>query len=546
MASRILFQTAKRRSALLGGTLASVSVAYLATNYRTAHLDDIAAPAPGAAAQALAGLEYSQHAQVSMFWEQPGVYLFGSNKQGVANPSSNETYTKAPTRLADFDGMALRDLQVGENMGVAVLDNGDVVQWGDKYSGERAGKTEVTLRGKNIIRVQVSSQSIFALAQGGQVYALPFSRDEQLKGPKVAESAFFGLSSTDASISYKTVEVPTGDQITDIATGVDHLVMLTRSGKIYTAASSHSGNVRGQMGLPSYEHDSAASSISSQLVTGFRNAPAVAIAAGEHHSVVLDSDGEVFTYGSNGHGQLGFDFNADSQDVSTPTSVAVQQLYPRNYNVRCLKIAAGGKNTFMVTEAWEYGHPESVRIDIWAAGTGLQGQLGNNAWNHHQSRPVKVKSISGLREWDELNNKPIAIGVHSLSVGNTHIVCVLDNVAKIDGTVGVAAAGSLEAFHDVNYGRDVFLWGGNADFQMGTGKRNNRAMPEYIPPMESRAETNAVRSGWQPESGDHKRFQLTPAKDITIKSANGKRVKRHVEQAIIAGDRITACYAKVV
>ena len=524
-------------------TTATAGLACL-VHERALQMDDqtlIIADALGAKQQAAAGLEYSQHAQVQMFWENPGVYLFGSNRGRVANPASSESYTKQPVRLTELDGLALRDLKVGEDMGVAVLDNGDVVQWGDKYWGEKRETgdrlTDVTLKGKNITKVELSSDTVFALAQSGEVYALPYGRQDQLEGPKTQEPAWFGLSTSPSTISYRRVRGK--DTFTDIATGKDHLVLLSGQGQVFTAATTVRGNSRGQMGLHGHTaQDVDACDIEAHLVLGFKNAPAVSIAAGEHHSVVLDSDGEVFTFGANGHGQLGFEFQAESQDVSTPTSVAVSQLYARNFAVRCRSIAAGGKNTFMVIEATEYGRTDSTKVDIWACGTGLQGQLGNNTWNHHQSRPVKVRSISGLREWDEVNHRPIPIGVHSLSVGNTHVVAVLDNVAYVGA--------ETDDFHDVNWGRDVFLWGGNADYQMGTGKRNNRATPEYIQPMESRAETMAVRSGWQPESGDHKRFQLTPAKVITVKTADGHSKKMNVEQAVVAGDKVTACYARLV
>lgn len=222
--------------------------------------------------------------------------------------------------------------------------------------------------------------------------------------------------------------------------------------------------------------------------------------------------------------------------------VSVSGLYPRNYAVRCLQIAGGGKNTYMVIENHAYGKPYPS-IDIWASGMGQFGQLGNNTWNHYQSKPVKVKVISGLAEWDEVENKVSPIGVHSLSVGSTHTICCLDNYSKVDADA--ATGSSRSAFHDINYGRDVFVWGGNDSYQIGAnGKRNNRPMPEYISPMEQSATELAVKSGWEEEG--HKRFQLTPSKVIEVRTSDGKRVKRNVEQAIIAGDKVSACYSKLV
>lgn len=492
-----------------------------------------------------------------MSWENPGLYAWGSNKKGVADPSSADSYTKAATRLKTFDNMALRDLQMNEDMGVAVSDSGDVLQWGHMYFGApvkrkkgvpvKLNQPEVTLRGKNIKRIALSSDTIYCLARDGQVYMLPFSREAQQNGPKVTESKWMGLSSGQSDISYRRLrsDLEKGDKIDDLAAGLEHVVLLSKQGYIFSAATTATGNSRGQLGISNWSFAGAdAVEIQSSPVTGFKkNARATAIAAGDHHSIVLDEDGEVFTFGANAHGQLAFDFNSsDTSDVSTPTIVSVAGLYPRNYLVRCLKIAGGGKNTYMVVENQQYGKPYPS-IDIWAAGMGQFGQLGNNTWNHYQSKPVRVKVISGLAEWNEADNRVSPIGVHSLSVGSTHTICCLDNYSKVDADA--TRGTSRSSFHEVNYGRDVFAWGQNDAYQIGAGgKRNNRAMPEYISPMEQSATDLAVKSGWEEEG--HKRFQLTPSKVIEITDSRGKRVKRNVEQAIIAGDKVSACYMRLV
>lgn len=306
-------------------------------------------------------LDYSQHAQVSMSWERPGCYVWGSNKKGVSDPSSSDAYAKIATRISAFDGMALRDLKVSENIGVAVLDSGDVYQWGQAYHGvtpkrKKGTQTseitpEATLKGKAIRRIELGANEIYCLSKKGEVYVLPYSREEQQSGGRVQESKWFGLSSAPADISYKTIlsDLTQGDSIKEIAAGLDHLVLLSQFGTVFTAAPSIRGNVKGQLGITNWQASSDEKTIRSGEVTGFKkNSKSIAIAAGDHHSVVLDEDGEVFTFGSNAHGQLAFDFNAESSDVSTPTMVSVASLYPRNYAVKCLKIAAGGKNTYMV------------------------------------------------------------------------------------------------------------------------------------------------------------------------------------------------------
>lgn len=543
-----------------GYTRAGVATAILTTAsllyvlpFKPLHAD---APDTQAESPIPSNIDYSQHAQVSMSWSKPGCYLWGSNKKGVADPSSNDTFVKSATRITAFDGTALRDVKVSEDMGVAVLDSGDICQWGHSYYGPPVKRKkgvpvvamvpEVTLRGKDIRKVELGKDVIYCLSKKGEVYVLPFSKVLQQSGEKVQEPTWLGLSSAMSEISYQRIKTDLGkyDSIQDIAAGLDHVLMLSKAGVVCTASKSPTGNARGQLGLSQWSPPSEGHWIPLYTLTGFKkNSKAIAIAAGDHHSIVLDEDGEVFTFGSNNHGQLAFEFNSsDRADVSTPTMVSVTSLYPRNCAVRCLRIAGGGKNTYMVVQHQQYGKPYPS-IDIWAAGMGQFGQLGNNTWNHYQAKPVRVKVISGLAEWDEQENKVSPIGVHSLSVGGTHTVCCLDNYSKVDADA--ATGSSRSSFHDVNYGRDVFVWGGNDSYQIGAnGKRNNRPMPEYISPMEQSATELAVKSGWEEEG--HKRFQLTPSKVIEVTDSRGRRVKRNVEQAIIAGDRISACYSKLV
>jgi alpha-tubulin suppressor-like RCC1 family protein len=455
--------------------------------------------------------------------------------------------------------MALRDLKISENVGVAVLDSGDVVFWGQGYtaiqtqaaitgrkrkSSSSMGipKPEVTLAGKDIAKVEISNDVVYALSKKGAVFAIPVSKERQQTGPKLQESAWFGLSSNQASISYSRVRTNDQASFSDIAAGNEHLLLLSKTGSVYACSSSTKGNARGQMGQRDWRYEPESNALEAVKIEGFNNATATAIAAGDQHSAVI-AGGEVYTFGANTYGQLAFNFNAESTDVVTPTSVMVNALYPRNLQAKCLSIAAGGRNTYMVIQSEEPGKPDSRRVDIWCSGTSQFGQLGNNTWNHYQSKPVKVKQISGLTEWDEVNNCVLPIGVYKLSVGSTHVICALDNVAKVDAD----PSASRKAFDTINYGRDCLCWGSSSDYQLGSGKRASAPLPIYISPLESAAEKLALKSGWEEIIDEgHKRFHLTPAKVIEVTLANGKRAKRNVEQMIVAGHLTSACYSRLV
>ena len=79
----------------------------------------------------------SQHLQVKRSWENPGVYVWGSNTGKVADPDSNDAYVKVPRRIPYFDDILLRDIKLDRNFGAAVTESGDLVH-GVKLIRKRA------------------------------------------------------------------------------------------------------------------------------------------------------------------------------------------------------------------------------------------------------------------------------------------------------------------------------------------------------------------------------------------------------------------------
>ena len=74
--------------------------------------------------------------------------------------------------------MLLRDLKLDRQFGAAILENGDLVQWGKGYSEESIIPT-VTLKGKDLKQIAISRDRIIALSKSGKVYSIPASKLDQ-------------------------------------------------------------------------------------------------------------------------------------------------------------------------------------------------------------------------------------------------------------------------------------------------------------------------------------------------------------------------------
>lgn len=482
----------------------------------------------------------SQHLQVKRSWEKPGVYAWGSNTGRVAAPDSDEPYIKQPQRIPYFDDVLLRDIKLDRNFGAAVKEDGDLVQWGKEYS-EESTKPTVTLKGRDLKSIAISRDRIVGLSRSGSLYSVPVSKMDQETGPKPSEASWIPFWNSRSSISYRKLKpnnLAYGEKVTDISGGLEHVLLRTNTGRVFSAASgTEEFPSRGQLGVPGVTWLTRPEGPYDMCheITTLKGFEIEKIATGDHHSLVLDKEGRVFSFGDNSCGQLGFDYSSESPYIDAPSLLPMQKLYAgTNQTPKVTGISAGGVNSFFSVDATRVAGPRKnvsetrglgrVTADTWSCGQGIKGALGNGKWTHIQGTPTKVQSLSGLFEYDEKKNRVIPIRMAQISVGSTHASAVMDNVTYLD-------ASEKGSENDTNWGADVLWWGGNEYYQLGTGKRNNVTNPIYIRPLDMAAETEVGRKE------DH-RFHITPRHNVKVR---GRKVS--MEQRIECGRDVTAVYS---
>lgn len=482
-------------------------------------------------------LASSQHLQVRKSWENPGVYACGSNTGKVVAPDSDASFIKTPRRIPFFDGKLLRDIKLDKNFGVAIDEQGNLLQWGVDYSRETTQPT-VTLKGKNLVKLAISKDRILGLSSSGNVYSLPVSAADQAAGTMPTESSWVPFWSSTSNISYRTItptDMSYSERVSSIDSGLEHALLLTSKGRLFSMASAtDSYPTRGQLGVPGISWDNKPNGPYYQPheLTTLRGFNIAKIACGDYHSIVADTDGRVFAFGNNTSGQLGFDYNTESAVVDTPALLPLQKLYAGSSQVPVVtSVAAGGANSFLTVDATRVASRNSadnrnvgrITADTFACGAGIYGSLGNSRWTHVQGTPAKIPSLSGLFEYDETANAVIPIRLASISAGNKHVAAVMDNVAH---------TGALNTDGETWWGRDIVFWGGNEHYQIGTGKRNNLNTPTYIQPLDQVAERKV-------RGKEEHRFQITPRS--TVRLADGRKVS--MEQRVECGRDCTAIYS---
>lgn len=153
-----------------------------------------------------------------------------------------------------------------------------------------------------------------------------------------------------------------------------HSVAVTSLGEVYTWGYGRGG----RLGHPDFDiHSGQAAVITPRRVTsGLGSRCVKTIAAAKHHTVLATEGGEVFTWGSNREGQLGYT-SVDTQ----PTPRRVSSL-----KLKIIAVAAANKHTAVVSESGE----------VFTWGCNKEGQLGygtsNSASNY---TPRVVESLKG-------------------------------------------------------------------------------------------------------------------------------------------------------
>jgi alpha-tubulin suppressor-like RCC1 family protein len=190
-----------------------------------------------------------------------------------------------------------------------------------------------------------------------------------------------------------------------IGAGSHHSLAIRADGTV----AAWGANGSGQLGTADYQPRFSPTTVSALP------APAASVAAGDSYSLVLLSDGTVWSFGDNSYGQLG----TGSIEGNSTTPQRVVGLSG------VTQIAAG------------YTHALAVKADgtVWSWGRGWEGQLGNGIENNEGS-PGQILGQSG-------SFIQVAGGqYHSLVLRNDGVVFAFG--ANWSGQVSASAAGSLD------------------------------------------------------------------------------------------------------
>lgn len=255
-----------------------------------------------------------------------------------------------------------------------------------------------------------------------------------------------------------------GTVLKSVAGGYGHSLAIDTAGKVW----SWGQNADGQLGDGTTTNHSKPA-----LTVGLSSVTVAAVAAGENHSLALDTAGRVWAWGDNVYGGLG---DGTTTDRSSPVQV-------KGLSGVIVKAIAAGDRFSVAVDSSGY---------VWTWGYNSYGQLGNGT-TVNSSTPVQVKGISGFPTTIAAANNWAAA-----TSNNGQVYLWGDGKSTASGVIHpgglsfVKVALGAETVYALDSSSIVWAWGSNADGEIGDGTTLSRTSPTQISALRGKGITQIV------------------------------------------------------
>ncbi|WP_292593947.1 hypothetical protein [Mesotoga sp. UBA5847] len=360
------------------------------------------------------------------------LWSWGNNEFGQLGDGTKKTrYTPVKVRNEDNSG-DLENIIFGtaSEHSIALDNSGLVWSWGNNESGQLAnGTNEETILPKRVFNYPASGflQDIVGIVAGNS-HSIAITESRTLVAWGANGSGNLGNNTTfTGKIPIQVKGPDNADLIENIilVEALGHSVALNTNGEIWTWGP----NFRSQLGDGTTVDRLLPVQVRGPNGEGFL-INIVEVAAGNTHTVALKEDGTVWSWGSNTYGELG-----DGTVVRKRTPVQVLGPGGEGFLEGIVKVAAGA----------DYSLALMNDGSVWAWGINGVGQLGNGTTDL-SSVPTKVK------------------GPH----GEGFLSDIIDIDCGLNHNIALTRDGTL------------WSWGYNYYGQLGDGTIENRSTPVEV------------------------------------------------------------------
>ena len=260
--------------------------------------------------------------------------------------------------------------------------------------------------------------------------------------------------------SAKPIQILEGTKFKKVSSGNWFSIAIDEEGNLW----SWGQNARGQLGNGTEtDRDQANSPAKIKEGTKFKE-----ISAGRTHSLALDEEGNIWSWGSNDDGQLG-----NGTDTASNTPVKILE------GTKFKKVSSGDRSSIAIDEEGS----------IWSWGKNNYGQLGNGT-NTASNTPVKILEGTKFKEISAGNSHCLAIDEDGnlWSWGQNHMGQLGDGtttnsnipVKILEGTKFKKISAGYYCSSAIDEEENLWSWGLNSEGQLGNGTTTNINIPVKI------------------------------------------------------------------
>jgi alpha-tubulin suppressor-like RCC1 family protein len=361
----------------------------------------------------------------------PQAYVWGSNGASVTSwtdmSTTNNDGNTATQRFYRVQRLLSPPITAGSDFSVVLTQDGKLWAWGDNGGELGDGLGGVVANGNTVEAyltypgevanvIPCTGQAITnaaAVAAGGDDFTVVVDAGGTVwtfgEGEAAQLGNGLGPCYDDCPPNITTaVPVPiTGvSKVVAVAAGHQHALALRSDGKVFAWGNNSQGDAQycsssfaGELGIGALPANCSYATNIPVACQFPSNVMIVAVAAGGYHSVALDTNGNVWTFGYNSAGQLGNSLDGSSSSTNVPTMLTTIS------NV--IAIAAGESHTV------------ALRADktLWAWGDDNYYELGRDPSGSSGDDPLPGEVVA-----DGLSNNVVAI-----AAGNGFTLAVTTN-----------------------------------------------------------------------------------------------------------------------
>ncbi|KAA0156172.1 hypothetical protein FNF31_05942 [Cafeteria roenbergensis] len=295
------------------------------------------------------------------------------------------------------------------------LGSGSISNVGNKATTLPSAQGGVGLGGEAVAVAAGDSHTVVVMADG-KVFA--FGKG----GGQLGYGSTDDIGDTTDTLPLTVGPVSLGGNAVAVAAGAAHSLVLLDNGNVLAFGDGASGRLGYGDALTVGDTSQTLPSMQGPVSLGGN---AVAVAAGEEHSVVLLEDGTIRAFGNGGSGRLGY---GDTSNVGDTSGTVPSEQGAVSLGGNALAVAAGKEHSLVILEDGT----------VLAFGNGIHGRLGygdtSNVGDTSQTLPSMQGPVS-------LGGKAVAVAAgEEHSLGTRAIGAAVAVAIAIDFTIAIVIA----------------------------------------------------------------------------------------------------------